>query len=201
MSSSRRRRPIAIVAALALAGGLSSGCVEVALQEAQMVPDYAPMLLPPKPDPTPGAIWRGDKQSGSFLFYDRKARGVGDLVTVRVTEIFSAEGTASTSLDNTSSLGASLTSDVGLGQALSQGLRWLLELVGVDDPGVEPAPTDAVSLVESTTDTSFEGDGETRREGRLEAIVTCRVLAEHPGGSASSAPPPITISPLSDWLM
>ena len=167
---------------LVLLASLATGCVEVALREARVPADYAPLLLPPPPEPTPGAIWRGERNSGSFLFYDRKAPGVGDLVTVEVVESFSAEGMASTSVDKTSTVGASISSDVGFGQAISQGIRWLLEKVGVDDPvGVEPGPTDTVNVIESTSDSSFEGDGETTREGSLSAIVTCRVVAEHPG--------------------
>jgi len=160
----------------------TTGCVEVALREARVPSDYAPLLLPPPPEPTPGAIYRGDRTSGSFLFYDRKARGVGDLVTVQVLESFSAVGSASTSLDKTSEISAGLSSDVGLGQLVSQAAIWLLGKLGVTDAGVDAGATDTVNVIEADNESRFEGDGETTREGCLSAIVTCRVLAQHPGG-------------------
>jgi flagellar L-ring protein precursor FlgH len=159
-----------------------TGCVEVAVREARIPSDYSPLLLPPPPEPSPGAIWRGDRTSGSFLFYDRKARGVGDLVTVRVLENFSAVGSASTSLDKRSEIAAGLSSDIGLGQLVSQSAIWLLGKLGVTDAGVDAGPTDTVNVLEADNESRFEGDGETTREGRLTAIVTCRVLAQHPGG-------------------
>lgn len=160
----------------------ATGCVEVALREARVPADYSPILAPAPPEPTPGAIWRGQRSSGSFLFYDRKARGVGDLVTVNVVESFSAAGAATTSLDNSSDLGASLSSDVGFGQMVDQAATWLLEKLGVDDPGTNPAAGDTVNVIEANSERTFEGDGETTREGSLTAVVTCRVVAEHPGG-------------------
>ncbi len=168
--------------ALGLVALVGTGCVEVALREAKEPPDYAPLLLPPAPEPSPGAIWRDQRTSGSFLFYDRKARGVGDLVTVQVVENFSAEGAATTTLDSSSTAGATVASDVGFGQAIASAITWVLDAFGVDDPGIDVDPTTNVNVIEADSERSFEGDGETTREGRLTAIVTCRVLAEHPGG-------------------
>ena len=152
------------------------------MREVWIPPDYGAVPVPPAPDPTAGAIWTGETASGSFLFFDRKARGVGDLVTVLVSEEFLAEGSASTNLEKRSELSAGVSSDLGFADALSQGVRDLLDLVGVDDPGADTEPGAEVNAIEAETESAFEGDGETSREGRLSAIVTCRVVNELPGG-------------------
>ena len=49
----------------------ASGCVEHAIRDA-MDPHRYPIPAPsPPPEATPGAIWRGEAHSGSFLSYDR----------------------------------------------------------------------------------------------------------------------------------
>jgi flagellar L-ring protein precursor FlgH len=179
-TSSRLARPAA--AALLAAAALSLGCVEVALREGRTPPDYGAIPVPPGPEPTEGAIWAGETASGSFLFFDRKARGVGDLVTVLVDESFFAEGSASTSLGKTADISASLASDIGLADMLRQGGRRFFELLGVDPAGVGAAAGTQVNAVQSSATNEFEGDGETSREGRLGAVVTCRVVNELPGG-------------------
>ena len=164
------------VAAVALA---ATGCVETALYDARYPEPPAP-LVPEPPPPTAGAIWPGETPSGSFLFFDQKARGIGDLVTVRVVENVSAEGLASTDLDRSSSQSTSLLSDLGFQELVSRPVRWLLDLV-LDSPGVDVTPGTATNVLEASSDDTFEGEGTTRREGRFQAVLTCRVLEVLPG--------------------
>jgi flagellar L-ring protein precursor FlgH len=145
-------------------------------------PDYEPISAEPPVERSEGAIWSGESAGGSFLFFDRKARGLGDLVTVLVLEDFSAQGTASTSLDKSSSLSADLSSDLGFTEALRQGTEWFFELIGVDEPGQDVPAGATLNAIDSSQTSSFEGDGETTRGGRLRAVVTCRVVDVLPNG-------------------
>ena len=184
----RRRRaaaplaPVASVALLAIAVVGSAGCVEISLREAGEDFDYTPPPPPVAAAPrTEGAIWGGQSASGSFLFFDQKARGVGDLVTVRVVENVKAEETGKTELDKTSTLGAALTSDVGLQQLVQKPLELALKLVGIGSPGVNVPSGTELNVLESANNDTFAGEGTTSREGSFDAIVTCRVVAVLPG--------------------
>ena len=132
-------------------------------------------------EPTDGAIWRGQTASGSFLYFDRKARGLGDLVTVQLVENISAQGTAGTSTDKSSSISATLNSDVGLTGLVTGAADFLLGLVGISGVG-SPAPGTSVSFIEAANANDFAGDGETSRSSTFTGTVTCRVMEVIPGG-------------------
>jgi len=158
------------------------GCVEVALRESFEPFDYEPVPVDGgPPSRTQGAVWPGRTPSGSFLFFDQKARSVGDLVTVNVVENVLAEESAATDLEKKSSMGATLTSDVGLQALVQKPIEFLLRAVGLGNVGVAVPDGTELNVLESNNTDKFEGDGKTRREGRFTATVTCRVLAVHPG--------------------
>jgi flagellar L-ring protein precursor FlgH len=167
------------LAVLLAAGPLA--CVEHALHEKVWPTQYDVAARPPPAPPTDGAIWRGDTASGSFLFFDRKARGVGDLVTVLVAENASAMESANTSLEKESSLGAKLTSDIGFTDLLQEAAESFFDLLGIDVTGTKATSGEEVNVIESTQTSGFEGDGETRRRGTFSSIVTCRVVEVLPG--------------------
>lgn len=159
----------------------SVGCVEHALLEKNRPGDYDIEPELPLPPAEAGAIWQGDTASGSFLFFDRKARGRGDLVTVYVVEDFSARGSAETSLGGSSSIDASLSSSIGIANLFQKAANWFLGIFGAASAPILPDGAD-VNALRSNTDNDFDGDGETSREGSFNAIVTCRVLKVLPGG-------------------
>jgi flagellar L-ring protein precursor FlgH len=159
----------------------ATGCIEHALLEAISETEYPLPAARELPPPTDGAIWRGETRSGSFLQYDRKARGLGDLVTVEIFENLSAGGSANTTLDGSSALSADLTSDVGFTAALEAGMKWFFSLLGVTGGGNTPAGQ-TVNVVDSNRSSEFSGDGETNRESRFRGTVTCQIVDVHPGG-------------------
>ena len=159
---------------------LCLGCVEHTLVEFARGPEPFPVASPPPP-PSDGAIWRGGTASGSFLYFDRKARGVGDLVTVLVAESVSAEGSANTQLGKNQGYSASLTSDIGFTDLLQEGAEKIFNLFGVDGGGdAEPGTT--VNVVDAEGASNFTGDGQTSRSGSFAAVITCRVIQALPGG-------------------
>jgi flagellar L-ring protein precursor FlgH len=166
----------AACAALALALG---GCVETALRDARQPFDYGPLAEPPRPAPTEGAIYPGYFASGSFLSFDRKARGVGDLVTVVVSERSRASSDAATRVESDSSVSARLRSDVGFQDLVAKPIGEILGLLLAADRRNAPAGTD-LEVVDAATVNDFDGSGTTSRGGRFDAVITCRVVAELP---------------------
>lgn len=160
----------------------STGCVEHALRESIEPTRYPIVRPPPAPTPSEGAIWRGGTASGSFLYYDRKTRGPGDLVTVVLAETLAASGSANTSLAKGSSLGADLTSDIGFTDALQQAASNVLDWFGISSTATTAPSGTSVNVVDSNQGSTFNGDGETARDARMRGTVTCQVIEELPGG-------------------
>lgn len=121
---------------------------------------------PPNPVQQTGSLW-SDEGYRKFLYYDQKAKAVGDLVTVKIVEASQASRSASTSLDRTSSIEAGISALGGLETTIPT-LR----------PEISPS-----ALLGASTGNSFEGDGQTTRSGTLTATITARVLEVLPNGN------------------
>lgn len=178
-SSERRSRWL--VLAILIAGLFTQGCIETSLRESLLPRRYPVPPEGPKTYPTEGAIWSGGTSGGSFLYFDRKARGVGDLVTVLVAENPSASGSATTSLDHTNSYSATLNSDIGFNQLLAKGAKELFGLLGVNGAGGAGTAGTEISVIEANGGSQYDGNGTTTRQGQFQATVTCRVVDVLPG--------------------
>jgi len=110
--------------------------------------------------PTPSAPGK-DISWMNGLATDLRARRVNDLVTIRVIENTSAEGTADSSLDKGSSGNAGVTKLMGLEKKI---------------------PGDSTSLVGASAKTTFKGAGTTSRTSTLTAQMTARVVEVLPNG-------------------
>ena len=109
------------------------------------------------PPPSADTMWMAS------LFGDQRARRLNDLVTVRVLETVSAQGTADSSLDKNSSASASVTNLFGAES----------KFPGFLDPG---------ALAGLGSSTSFAGGCATQRTGSLSAVITARVSEVLPNG-------------------
>ncbi len=166
------------LAGLALA---STGCVEFALRETMRPTQYDIPAPAPAAPPSAGAIWTGGAAAGSFLYYDRKARGIGDLVTVLIRENLAAQGSANTALDKSSAISANASSDLGFVDAVQDASNKLFELLGFGTDNVIATPGASLSALESSQTNSFEGDGTTQRRSSMTGVLTCRVVEALPG--------------------
>lgn len=130
-----------------------------------------PLFPAPKEEVrTAGSLWAGET-SRSSLFADTRARGVGDIVTIRVSE--NSKGTKSASTD-TSRKSATATGITDFfGAPLDFGLDKLYGSKGF-------SPT-----VAADSSSSFKGDGNTSRSSLLEADITARVIEVLPNGNLS----------------
>ena len=177
---SRHLRTLSL-AALALFAG---GCVENALMQQRVPFEYGALPAPEPPGPTEGAIWPGDTRGGSFLFFDAKARAIGDLLTVRINEDLAADSEATTDLGRSGSAGISLSSDVGFQALAEKGAERLLSLLGIGSDRSSPETPSGTNLNVLTTSTAsdYSGDGETERKGTFTGVITCRVVNVLPSG-------------------
>ena len=107
--------------------------------------------------PSPDSLWMAG------LSGDLRARRVNDLVTIRVVELVTAQGSADSSLEKNSDASAAVT---GLFGAESKFPGWL----------------DPTSLAALYANTDFKGSGSTARSGSLSAALTARVVEVLPNG-------------------
>lgn len=140
-----------------------SGCVGHILPytpkvRSYVVGDYAP----PPPLVAPGSLY----VDGPGWLSDPRARGTGDILTVKITEGNSGVHRASTNLSRSTKHDAGVSALFTLTGALAK-------LV----PGLDPA-----KLISAQTDSAHQGAGETTREGKVEATLPVRIKRILPNG-------------------
>ena len=114
---------------------------------------------------TDGSLWPGEQHS---LYADHKARTVGDVVTITISEQASASKSASTSTDRTSSMTAGIPHLFGI-----ENSKWL-----ANNPNI-----DIANIVEANFANKFAGAGTTVRKEDLVASLTAQVVNVYPNGN------------------
>ena len=114
---------------------------------------------------TAGSLWPGEQHS---LYADHKARTIGDVVTITISEKASASKLATTSTDRSSSMTAGIPSLFGL-----ENSAWL-----ANNPNIGIA-----NLVEANFANKFAGTGTTVRKEDLIASLTTQVIDVYPNGN------------------
>ena len=119
-----------------------------------------------------GSLWQ-EAGSLSALFIDKKARRIGDIVTIKIIESSSASNKASTETARDSSLLAQIVAFFGLERKYNDPTY----------PGFNPDRLfNPFSAVQGGMESEFEGSGETFRSGDLTAYITARVTTLWPMG-------------------
>lgn len=113
-----------------------------------------------------GSLWNEDAPMLT-LFSDQKARQVGDIVTIKITESSTATNKASTGTDRSSSMSASLDAFFNAEKRFP-----------ADQPFFNP-----FSKVAGGLESEFEGTGTTKRSGDLDAYITALVTQILPNGN------------------
>ncbi len=111
-----------------------------------------------------GSLWSEDSSS---IFVDHKARLVGDVVTVTISESSSATKEATTSTGTTSSIVAGIPNLFG----------W------ENGDFVTDKELDLSNLINASLTNSHKGDGKTVRKGDLTASLTAQVIKRYPNGN------------------
>ena len=114
---------------------------------------------------TDGSLWPGEQHS---LYADHKARTIGDVVTIIISEKARASKSATTSTDRTSSMNAGIPQLFGL-----ENSAWL-----ANNPNI-----DTSNLVEANFANTFSGAGTTVRKEDLIASLTAQVIDIYPNGN------------------
>lgn len=117
------------------------------------------MYEPPKPEE--GSLW--SEASEGSLFYDIKARNIGDIVTVRIVEDPEAELNANTKTSRSSSIDAAKLKFLGYMKALAEKNPRLAQDPGTDD------------LISASLSTKFDGKGSSDRDGHVKAYISAVV--------------------------
>ncbi len=112
-----------------------------------------------------GSLWQAGNTS---MFSDRKAKEVGDIVTVIITEKASASKEATTSSSRSSNMSASIPNFFGLENAE--------QLTSLHNP------IDLENLVKADFSNGFDGSGSTTRKEDLSAFLTTQVVGKYPNG-------------------
>ncbi len=134
------------------------------LSEVEELPDASSVVIEPPAPATPGSLWT--QQRGS-MFYDTKARSVGDIVTVAIFEAASASKEAKTSTGRSSKMSADLSKVFGLERNIA-----------TINKAIDPT-----ALVSAGFDNDFEGSGKTSRKEDLVATLTSQVVEVYPNGN------------------
>ncbi len=152
------------------AGGFPGAARPVQSPPSAYVPtNRSAMSAPTDPvqaPPTDGSLWRDDAPLIT-MFTDQKARTIGDVVTIKITESSAATNKASTATDRSSSLSASVDAFFNAEKRYP-----------ADHPFLNP-----FSRVAGGVESDFEGNGTTKRSGDLNAYITALVTQVLPNGN------------------
>jgi flagellar L-ring protein precursor FlgH len=143
------------------------GCSMIEPQTTPINRDVYRAQPPPPQTAAPrheGSLFSGENGRNMF-FVDRKARGMNDVVTVRIADVTSATGQANTNTSRNSSVAGSLDGLFGFERTLKNN-------------GITPGSALATQLK-----AGFDGKGTTTRKNSLSATVTAVVREVFPNGN------------------
>ncbi len=115
-----------------------------------------------KPPTTPGSLWE-PWNGRAYMFEDRRASRIGDIVIVQIVEQHRGSKSANTSADRESSVSSGLGGD-------------LFGLYDVFDTVAD------VFDIETSSTNEFEGQGSTSREDTLTGTIAAKVTEVFPNG-------------------
>jgi flagellar L-ring protein FlgH len=121
-----------------------------------------------RPDYQENSLWQAANGLSS-LFQDTKARNVGDIVTVQISESSRATNKANTRTGRDSSLSAGIDAAFGIEDWWQD---YVLRRLPTNAPKINPFGS---ASVKGSMTSEFQGDGTTSRSGDLSAFITCRV--------------------------
>lgn len=149
-----------------LLSAISVGC-----SPAKQAPTPMPVMTPPaqyEPEPmnNPGSLFAAS--DSEYLFDDNRARRIGDIVVVTVSETSKGKHTSDSKAEKTNDTSLGVTAfDAGIATAV--------------DPFNMKGGAGNTPLIGSATSNKFKSTGETKNESTLSASVACRVVRILPG--------------------
>lgn len=156
-----------ILLVIIAAASLAAGCTPP-----KQSPTPMPVLTTPEPyeaEPAnnPGSLFAAS--NSDFLFDDSRARRIGDIVVVTVTETTKGKHTSNSKAEKQNDTSLNVTNFAG-------GALSALDVFGAKkNSGSTP-------IIGSAMSNKFKSTGETKNESTLTASVACRVVRILPGG-------------------
>jgi flagellar L-ring protein FlgH len=148
---------------------LLTGCTATGQKKAALAsyPVQRPIDIPePRQPVSDGSVWH-EQSEFADLFINPKARRVGDIVTIKITETSSASNSATTGTDRSSTLSGQVEAFFNLEN------KYL-------NPGTKFSPFGAVT---GGLDSDFQGSGSTSRSNDFSAHITARITEVWPNGN------------------
>jgi flagellar L-ring protein precursor FlgH len=146
---------------------------------AEKMPSREQMPIETQPLSPPefnGSLYASQSSFNDF-FIDTKARKIGDIVTVKISESSKATNSADTKTGRTSSLEAGIDTLFGVEDWYEDEV-----LTRISRKLPRPNPFGNPS-VKGSMSSDFDGSGSTSRRGDLDAFITCRVTQVLPNGN------------------
>lgn len=110
----------------------------------------------------PGGSLYSDAAPNLFLFRDFKARNIGDILTIQISESSTASNSANTSTQKEGSVSVAAPALAGLEKGASA--------------------LNFSNILSGSSSLNFAGEGSTSRSGQLKAFVSARVTQVFPNG-------------------
>ncbi len=143
-----------------------SGCT---IQQTQVTsPAFDQQLHRNVPTYSNGSIWQ---TSTIALIEDGKARRIGDIVTILITETSSASKQAKTATGRSAEMSAGVPAFMGL-----EGAGILLNNLGGNEANLS-------KLIDASASSKFDGSGSTSRSETLNATISAKVIDLLPNGN------------------
>ncbi|CAN2040087.1 Flagellar L-ring protein [Candidatus Magnetomoraceae bacterium gMMP-15] len=173
---------IKIISLMAVAITMFYGCVTTSNKTPSKFPPTVKKLMDQRPvmeiyeppEAEEGSLWN---ETSNNLFVDLRARKVGDLITIRISETPEAELNAKTTTARDSGISASLDF-LGYMKALERKNTTKDPLTGAAMLGF-----DRSKMFSSSFQPSFTGEGTNNRNGSMTAYITGTVLKVLPNGN------------------
>lgn len=147
---------------IAVTALLAGGCV---VQQTEVVsPSFDQQLKPTVPAYSNGSIWQA---TSIPLTEDGKARRLGDIVTIVITENATASKQATTATGRSSEISAGIPNMLGMeGSSI-----------------ITKNFSDLSNLINASASSNFDGSGSTTRKESLSATITAKVVDVLPNGN------------------
>jgi len=133
-----------------------------AIQSESSGPDFVPRYVPPAP--SEGSLWT---DSGNFLFVDKRARRVGDTLTVDIIENSSSNMDVNTETTRDSGVNAGIPNLFGA-------MKSIASRHGNFDPE---------NLISANMTNEFKGEASSDRSGMITDSIGARVMEVLPNGN------------------
>jgi flagellar L-ring protein precursor FlgH len=169
MKISKPRYHVLLLFAFTVALPVFSGCAATPgpmpvaeIQAESSGPEFVPRYVPPAP--SEGSLWT---ESGNFLFVDKRARRVGDTLTVDIIENSTSNMDVNTETTRDSNVSAGIPNLFGVMKSM----------------GSHNSRFDPENMISANITNEFKGEATSDRSGMITASIGARVTEVLPNGN------------------